>query len=276
MAKRIFWKTWSLLFSSLMLAGAQIGGQAKTVQAANPVALSQPRIKESEKPALFLEQFPSQNSQVILAGHSSHSSHASHASHTSHYSGSTADSGSSNTPPPTSTNIESSPSSAPSSSFQNSPAPANTATELSKSDSDHPLLPYVLSLILAFLIPSPISWLARRKLKAENRSLQEQLHRQTEVETEGMRQLKQENNTLKQMNENLNVTIQTLRNKPAQSEGVADADRAVGGRAHEAYCTTKEKTKQAAASAVKTTQRGLDGIRKTTKKIGSIFSRKIG
>ena len=57
-------------------------------------------------------------------------------------------------------------------------------------------------------------------------------------------------------------------------QGVADAGGAVGGRTHEAYCTTRRGAKKIAASAVRTTQWGLWGIRKSARKAGSIFSRK--
>jgi hypothetical protein len=57
-------------------------------------------------------------------------------------------------------------------------------------------------------------------------------------------------------------------------QGVADAAGAVGGRTHDVYRANKERTKKIAGSVVKTTQRGLSGIRKSAKKVGSIFSRK--
>jgi len=52
---------------------------------------------------------------------------------------------------------------------------------------------------------------------------------------------------------------------------VVEAGKAVGDSTHEAYCATKERTKKIAASAVKTTQRGLSGVRKSAKKVCPIF-----
>ena len=57
-------------------------------------------------------------------------------------------------------------------------------------------------------------------------------------------------------------------------QGVADAGGAVGGRTHEAFCATRRGAKKIAASAVRTTQLGLWGIRKSARKAGSIFSGK--
>ncbi len=57
-------------------------------------------------------------------------------------------------------------------------------------------------------------------------------------------------------------------------QGVAGAGGAMTGRSHDAYCTTMKRAKKIAANAVKTTQMGLSGIRKSAKKIGSIFSRR--
>jgi hypothetical protein len=71
---------------------------------------------------------------------------------------------------------------------------------------------------LGWLIPSPLSWSARRKLQAENRLLQEHLNTKMKIEAKGMSLLEQEKEYLKQMNENLRITNQTLQNKPGRSE----------------------------------------------------------
>ena len=84
-------------------------------------------------------------------------------------------------------------------------------------------------LFLGWLIPSPLSWFARRslekrhavdirKLDGEIALLRSHLHTKMEVDAEGMTGLKQENVRLKQIAENLRVTIQTLSTKPDQAE----------------------------------------------------------
>jgi hypothetical protein len=45
---------------------------------------------------------------------------------------------------------------------------------------------------LGWLIPSPLSWSARRKLQAENRLLQEHLNTKMKIEAKGMSLLEQE------------------------------------------------------------------------------------
>jgi hypothetical protein len=69
---------------------------------------------------------------------------------------------------------------------------------------------------LGWLIPSPLSWSARRKLQAEYRLLQEHLNTKMKIEAKGMSLLGQEKEHLKQMNENLRITNQTLQNKPGR------------------------------------------------------------
>ena len=75
-----------------------------------------------------------------------------------------------------------------------------------------------IALGLGWLIPSPFSWFSRRKQLKENHSLREHLHRKMEIDAEGMGKLKDEVDQLKQMNENLRITNQTLRNKPGRAE----------------------------------------------------------
>jgi hypothetical protein len=71
---------------------------------------------------------------------------------------------------------------------------------------------------LGWLIPSPLSWSARRKLQAEHRLLQEHLNMKMKIEAKGISDMEQEKEHLKQMNENLRITNQTLQTKPGRPE----------------------------------------------------------
>jgi hypothetical protein len=73
-------------------------------------------------------------------------------------------------------------------------------------------------LVLGWLVPSPLSWFTYRKLQDENRALRDHLHLRMQIDAEGTRQLKLENDNLKQLNANLRVTNDTLRNKPGHAE----------------------------------------------------------
>ncbi len=86
-----------------------------------------------------------------------------------------------------------------------------------------------LLLFVGWIIPSPLSWLTRRALEkrhaaelaksdAETKQLRGHLHTQMEVDAEGLAGLKAQNQKLKQVNENLRVTVQTLGSKPEQAE----------------------------------------------------------
>ena len=77
---------------------------------------------------------------------------------------------------------------------------------------------FVVVLVLGWLIPSPFSWAARRKLQAENRSFREHLHTQMEIDATGIAEMRKESAQLRQMNENLRITVQTLKNKPDRRE----------------------------------------------------------
>jgi hypothetical protein len=57
-------------------------------------------------------------------------------------------------------------------------------------------------------------------------------------------------------------------------QNAVDVGGAVGVRAREVYCTTRKEAKKVAASATKTTQKSLSGMKKSAKKIGLFFSRK--
>jgi hypothetical protein len=71
---------------------------------------------------------------------------------------------------------------------------------------------------LGWLIPSPLSWSARRKLQAEHRLLQDHLNMKMKIEAKGISDMEQEKEHLKQMNENLRITNQTLQTKPGRPE----------------------------------------------------------
>ena len=75
-----------------------------------------------------------------------------------------------------------------------------------------------ICILVGWLIPSPLSWFARRKLTEENNSLRQHLHTKMEVDAEGNRKLREDIDELKTQNENLRVTVQTLRNKPGRAE----------------------------------------------------------
>ena len=76
----------------------------------------------------------------------------------------------------------------------------------------------VLVLLALFLCPSPLSWIAHRKLQAEIRTLREHLHTKMEIDAKGLGQLKDDYAKLKNVNENLRVRIQTFQNKPGRAE----------------------------------------------------------
>lgn len=110
MARRIAWKIWGAVLSTLAVLGVSVPSRGEGTDAAETRRSDPAIIQESKKPMLFLEQLNDKVSSFLLAGHRSHSSHrshASHASHASHYSGSGSytppASTPSYTPPPAST-----------------------------------------------------------------------------------------------------------------------------------------------------------------------------
>jgi hypothetical protein len=69
-------------------------------------------------------------------------------------------------------------------------------------------------------------------------------------------------------------TAEALVNRAGRiAVGVAGAGKAVGDSTHEVYCTTRGGAKKIAASAIKTTQWGLTGARKSARKVRSVFSK---
>ena len=85
-------------------------------------------------------------------------------------------------------------------------------------DMDQILIGSGIIFFLGWLIPSPLSWFARRKLQAEHRLLQEHLNTKMKIEAKGISLLEEEREHLKQMNENLRITNQALQQKPGRSE----------------------------------------------------------
>jgi hypothetical protein len=84
-------------------------------------------------------------------------------------------------------------------------------------------------LMIGWLIPSPLSWFARRSLEKRHKAevgkfedeiklLRTHLHTKMEVDAEGTKQLKDEIEKHKQVNQNLRITNHTLSTKPEQAE----------------------------------------------------------
>jgi hypothetical protein len=79
-----------------------------------------------------------------------------------------------------------------------------------------------LFVFLGWLIPSPVSWLSRRALEKrhakEIQALRNHLHLRLEIDSTGVARLKEENERLRQMVQNLRMTNCTLSAKPNAAE----------------------------------------------------------
>lgn len=73
-------------------------------------------------------------------------------------------------------------------------------------------------LLIGILVPSPLSFFSRLKMKKEISSLHKHLHTKMEIDAEGNRKLKDEIDNLNKQNENLRITVQTLKSKPGRTE----------------------------------------------------------
>ena len=81
--------------------------------------------------------------------------------------------------------------------------------------------PFVWGLIIGFLFSLYIwinSSVKRKSLKKENKELKKHLHTKMEIDAEATEMMKDKLEKLKENNENLRITIQTLRTKPARKE----------------------------------------------------------
>jgi hypothetical protein len=89
-------------------------------------------------------------------------------------------------------------------------------------DEFSPLLYAALVGLAVGLLIALILWLAgflrRRELARENRRLKEQLHRQMEITGKGNDQVRAELESLRKANENLRITVATLKTKPGRAE----------------------------------------------------------
>jgi hypothetical protein len=79
-----------------------------------------------------------------------------------------------------------------------------------------------LILFSVWLVPSPLSWFTRRALQkrheAELSALRMHLHTRMEIDAEGLRRLKHQNERLKKIVQNLRITNHTLNTAPEQAE----------------------------------------------------------
>lgn len=85
----------------------------------------------------------------------------------------------------------------------------------------NPLNTFLIGLGIAVLLAAYV-WLKgvidRRSLRREIKSLKEQLHRQMTIVDKGNETLLSELEMLKQQNENLRITVATLKSKPGRAE----------------------------------------------------------
>lgn len=80
----------------------------------------------------------------------------------------------------------------------------------------------LLIIIVLIVIPALLVWIRgifrEKKLKKEIERLKEHLHIQMEIDSKGNAQIKQELQELRKQNENLRITIQSLKSKPGRKE----------------------------------------------------------
>lgn len=83
------------------------------------------------------------------------------------------------------------------------------------------LHPYSLGLGTGLLVAAWVwvrGWLSRRGLMQEKGALRQHLHAQMEITAEGGKAVRTELENLRRQNENLRITVATLKNNPGRSE----------------------------------------------------------
>lgn len=88
-------------------------------------------------------------------------------------------------------------------------------------DLTNPLITFLIGIGIGLILVL-ITWIngffRRRSVVKETQRLREQLHRQMEINEKGNTSIRRELDTLRQANENLRVSVATLKSKPGRAE----------------------------------------------------------